>query len=139
MIIRDLRAMTKMTQQQFADYFEIPSYRTIQNWEGGQRKCPPHLEKLIQYKLIKEGFTMKLIEKNEGESKLLVEGCLENIVTWLKNNKDEYEWIRDNEKGEIPEENYTEMPDFSNVETLQELEYELDKINLSWWALRLEL
>lgn len=53
MNIKELRQQTGMTQQQFADYFEIP-FRTIQNWEGGQRKCPEYLEKLIEYKLKKE-------------------------------------------------------------------------------------
>lgn len=130
--------MSGMTQQEFANYFEIPK-RTVENWEGGQRKCPEYLEKLIEYKLIKEGYTLKLVEYNEGEARILTEGSLEDIVQWLKDNPDEYEWINDNEKhdpsfdGEL-----TEMPDLSNIETLRELEYELDKIDLSWWKLAIE-
>lgn len=138
MTIKDLRTMSGMTQQEFANYFEIPK-RTIENWEGGQRKCPEYLEKLIEYKLIKEGYTLKLVEYNEGEARILTEGSLEDIVQWLKDNPDEYEWINDNEKhdpsfdGEL-----TEMPDLSNIETLHELEYELDKIDLWWWKLAIE-
>lgn len=138
MTIKDLRTMSGMTQQEFANYFEIPK-RTIENWEGGQRKCPEYLEKLIEYKLIKEGYALKLVEYNEGESRILTEGSLEDIVKWLKDNPNEYEWINDNEKhdpsfdGEL-----TEMPDLSNIETLRELEYELDKIDLSWWKLAIE-
>ena len=86
-----------MTQQEFANYFEIPK-RTIENWEGGQRKCPEYLKKLIEYKLIKEGYALKLVEYNEGEARILTEGSLEDIVQWLKDNPDEYEWINDNEK-----------------------------------------
>lgn len=138
MTIKDLRTMSGMTQQEFANYFEIPK-RTIENWEGGQRKCPEYLEKLIEYKLIKEGYALKLVEYNEGESRILTEGSLEDIVKWLKDNPDEYEWINDNEKhdpsfdGEL-----TEIPDLSNIETLHELEYELDKIDLWWWKLVIE-
>lgn len=138
MTIKDLRTMSDMTQQEFADYFEIPK-RTIENWEGGQRKCPEYLKKLMEYKLIKEGYTLKLVEYNEGEKRILAEGGLDNIVKWLQDNPDTYEWIRDNEKhdpsfdGEL-----TEMPDLTNIETLHELEYELDKIDLWWWKLAIE-
>lgn len=53
MEIKELRKSSKMTQQAFADYFNIP-LRTIQNWEGGQRKCPEYLIQLMAYKLKKE-------------------------------------------------------------------------------------
>lgn len=130
--------MSGMTQQEFADYFEIPK-RTIENWEGGQRKCPEYLKKLMEYKLIKEGYTLKLVEYNEGKKKILAEGGLDDIVKWLQDNPDTYEWIRDNEKHDPSfDGEFTEMPDLSNIETLRELEYELDKIDLSWWKLAIE-
>lgn len=53
MIFKDIRRQSGMTQQQFADYFEIPK-RTIENWESGVRKCPHYLLSLIVYKLTKE-------------------------------------------------------------------------------------
>jgi DNA-binding transcriptional regulator YiaG len=53
--IKDLREKANMTRQQFCDYFGIP-YRTLQDWELGSRKCPEYVYKLIEYKLIKEGF-----------------------------------------------------------------------------------
>lgn len=52
--IKLLRAQTKMTAKQFAEYFEIP-YRTVQNWEENIRSCPTYLMRLMEYKLIKEG------------------------------------------------------------------------------------
>ena len=55
MTIKKLREAAKMTQKQFADYFFIPK-RTIENWEGGANSCPEYLKRLIEYKLIKEGF-----------------------------------------------------------------------------------
>lgn len=54
MNIRDLRALSGMTQQAFATYFGIPK-RTIENWEGGQRSCPEYLLYLMEYKLVNEG------------------------------------------------------------------------------------
>jgi len=58
MNIKKLRTLTGMTQKKFADYFDIP-LRTLQNWEGGQRKPPDYLIKLLEYKLIKEGKEIK--------------------------------------------------------------------------------
>lgn len=42
-----------MTQAQFSEYFGIPK-RTIENWEGNQRKCPEYVLNLIEYKLRNE-------------------------------------------------------------------------------------
>lgn len=138
MTIKDLRTMSKMTQQEFSKYFEIPK-RTIENWEGGQRKCPKYLKKLIEYKLVKEGYILKLVEYNEDERYILTKGNLEDIVKWLKDNRDEYEWINNNEKNEPSfDGKLTEMPDLSNIETLNDLEYELNKIDLSYWKLKIE-
>ena len=58
MSIKELRTSAKMTQQEFAYYFNIPM-RTIQNWEGGKRNCPKYLAELIEYKLRKEVEHMK--------------------------------------------------------------------------------
>lgn len=57
----ELRQLSKMTRRQFCEYFHIP-YRTIQDWELGNRKCPAYLIELMAYKLSKEGFI------NEGEA-----------------------------------------------------------------------
>ena len=58
--IKKLRQAAGMTQAAFAEYFDIPK-RTIENWEGGQRQCPPYLFALIKYKLEKEGI-IKAVE-----------------------------------------------------------------------------
>lgn len=60
MTIKELRTATGMSQRAFGEYFGI-SYRTIQNWEGGQRNCPTYLLELMKYKLEKED----LIKKTE--------------------------------------------------------------------------
>lgn len=59
--IKSLRTESGMTQKAFAEYFGIP-YRSIQNWEGGQRECPPYLLALMEYKLKNEN----LINKKRG-------------------------------------------------------------------------
>lgn len=56
-----LRAQTKMSMKEFAEYFEIP-YRTVQNWENNTRSCPEYLAQLMEYKLIKEGLIEAKIE-----------------------------------------------------------------------------
>lgn len=54
MTIKELRTLSGMTQQAFAEYFGF-SRRTVQSWEGGKRECPEYLLKLIRYKLEHEG------------------------------------------------------------------------------------
>lgn len=82
---------------------------------------------------------MKLVELNEGARKELVSGELEDLVTWLQGNTDSYTWINGEEEhdpsfdGEL-----TEMPNLSNVETLDDLQAELNKVDLSYWSLIIE-
>ncbi len=48
-ILCKLREDTGMNRRQFSDYFGIP-YRTIQDWELGNRKMPEYLLRLMLYK-----------------------------------------------------------------------------------------
>lgn len=50
----ELRNSTGMNRKQFADYFDIP-YRTVQDWELGNRKMPEYLFRLMEYKICIEG------------------------------------------------------------------------------------
>ena len=54
----ELRTSTGMTRSEFCEYFEIP-YRTLQDWELGNRKMPDYLLRLMAYKAKME----KLVEK----------------------------------------------------------------------------
>lgn len=45
----ELRTNTGMTRREFCEYFEIP-YRTLQDWELGNRKMPDYLLRLMVYK-----------------------------------------------------------------------------------------
>jgi DNA-binding transcriptional regulator YiaG len=48
--IKNVRIKYNLTQQQLSDLTGIP-HRTIQNWEGGQRKCPEYVERLLLFYL----------------------------------------------------------------------------------------
>jgi DNA-binding transcriptional regulator YiaG len=56
MTFKELRELSGMNMTQFAKYFNIP-YRTIQDWEYENRKCPVYVLELMRYKLEKEGKT----------------------------------------------------------------------------------
>lgn len=53
MTFKELRESSGMTRPQFAEYFGLP-YRTIQNWELGERTCPAYLFELMKYKIDNE-------------------------------------------------------------------------------------
>jgi len=46
----EIRNKTGMNRREFAEYFGIP-YRTIQDWELGNRQMPDYLFRLMEYKL----------------------------------------------------------------------------------------
>jgi|SRR5699024_1168160 len=74
---------------------------------------------------------LKLVELREGGEKTeLVEGTLEVVVNYLKENEEIYNWVQD----EDPE---IELPELENIETVRELEAELEKVNLGWWSLEI--
>ena len=51
--VKTLREKYNLSRKQFTEMFDIP-YRTLQDWELGNRKCPEYLLKLIEYKLERE-------------------------------------------------------------------------------------
>lgn len=51
---KELREASGMNKTQFAKYFGIP-FRTVQDWELGNRKCNDYLLGLMEYKLKHEG------------------------------------------------------------------------------------
>ncbi len=46
----EMRAKTGMNRKEFSDYVGIP-YRTVQDWELGNRQMPDYLLRLMAYKL----------------------------------------------------------------------------------------
>ena len=57
----NLRKSTGMNRKEFAAYFCIP-YRTVQDWELGNRKMPEYLFRLMAYKV-----GMERLAKENGE------------------------------------------------------------------------
>lgn len=64
----ELRDSTGMTRREFCEYFEIP-YRTLQDWELGNRKMPEYLLRLMVYKIKMEELAKKkdLSSKDEEQ------------------------------------------------------------------------
>lgn len=56
----NLRKETGMNRKQFCEYFDIP-YRTMTDWELGNRTMPDYLLRLMKYKVEMEN----LLEKEE--------------------------------------------------------------------------
>lgn len=54
MTIEQARNEKNMSRKEVAEWLEIP-YRTLTNWENGERPCPAYIEKLIVEKILKDG------------------------------------------------------------------------------------
>lgn len=72
----ELRDSTGRTRREFCEYFEIP-YRTLQDWEQGNRKMSEYLLRLMAYKVEME----KLVKRKDSNTK--GEG----------DNNEEFEWF----------------------------------------------
>lgn len=48
--LRKIRKEVGMNRKEFAEYFGIP-YRTMQDWELGNRRVPEYLFRLMEYKI----------------------------------------------------------------------------------------
>ena len=64
MTIEDARKSCGMSRKDVAEWLEIP-YRTLTNWENGERPCPPYIEKLIVEKIL-TGKTEKQEDMEKG-------------------------------------------------------------------------
>ena len=52
--IKELRESTGMNRKEFCDYFLIP-YRTVTDWERGNRHAPEYVLRLLEYYIRMEG------------------------------------------------------------------------------------
>ena len=59
-----------MTRTEFCEYFEIP-YRTLQDWELGNRKMPEYLLRLMAYKIKMEELEKKRDSKEKSQEKIV--------------------------------------------------------------------
>lgn len=56
MTIKDIRALTGLSQAAFAEKYHIPK-RTYESWEMGQRTPPEYVVELLEYRIIHEAQT----------------------------------------------------------------------------------
>ena len=56
--VKKLREEAGMSRREFCEFFDIP-YRTLQDWELGNRSLPDYLLRLMSYRLKIEGFINK--------------------------------------------------------------------------------
>lgn len=88
------------------------------------------IEKQLEKYLKEEKTMLKLIVKDHGEEEILKEGTLKEVVKYLKENEELTNWVLDEEPD-------MELPNLERIETTKDLQFELDKIDLSWWTLEI--
>lgn len=71
---------------------------------------------------------LKLVEKDHGKSKELFKGELKEVVEYLQQNKQLYNWIAEEDAS-------AEIPDLKDIRCVEDLNYQLCKVDLSWWSL----
>ena len=64
----ELRKSTGMNRREFCEYFEIP-YRTMTDWELGNRTMPDYLLRLMAYKVEMEKLAEMKGEENDDENR----------------------------------------------------------------------
>lgn len=60
MKLQETREQAGMTRVQLSKWLDIP-YRTLTNWENGERECPAYVERLIIEKIERDW------EKSKGQ------------------------------------------------------------------------
>ncbi len=61
MKITKLRESTGMNRKEFCTYFHIP-YRTVTEWELGNRHAPEYVLRLLEYYIRREGMMSSPVE-----------------------------------------------------------------------------
>ena len=64
--LKRLRESTGMNRKEFCEYFEIP-YMTETDWELGNRRVPPYLLRLMEYKVQMENLAIKAVGNSEED------------------------------------------------------------------------
>jgi hypothetical protein len=83
-----------------------------------------------------------LIETNHGDSKTIATGALADIVKHLQDNPRIYEWVQDEIIGDpamTDDQKAADLEslqiDLAGIDSVDDLQRELDKVDLSWWSL----
>ena len=65
--IKELRESTGMNRKEFCDYFQIP-YRTVTDWERGNRHAPEYVLRLLEYYIRMEGMSKIREDSDRSDS-----------------------------------------------------------------------
>ena len=86
MDLRELRAQLGLTQQGFAERYDIP-FRTVQNWETGLRRPPEYMARLLEYRIRNDLINCKttvLPEYDPRKMDLPTRRDYVGALSWLK-------------------------------------------------------
>ncbi len=90
MDLRELRAQLGLTQQGFAERYDIP-FRTVQNWETGLRRPPEYMMRLLEYRIRHDLINCKtaaLPEYDPHKSDLPKRRDFTGALSWLRAVRD---------------------------------------------------
>lgn len=102
----------------------------LESFETG-RSINEIIVELIGSKYEEDAEMKKLYELKEGKRAFLFKGNLESTIEFLKENEDVYNW-------QLDKDTKAEQPDLDEIYDWSDLEYELDRMSLGWWDLKLE-
>lgn len=90
MNIREMRTNLGDTQSEFATRYHIP-FRTVQNWETGQRKPPEYIMKLLESRIREDLVNRKTVALPKFDSRkidLPKRSDYVGAISWLKAVRD---------------------------------------------------
>lgn len=90
MNIREMRTKLGDTQSEFATRYHIP-FRTVQNWETGQRKPPEYIMKLLESRIREDLVNRKTVALPKFDSRkinLPKRSDYVGAISWLKAVRD---------------------------------------------------
>ena len=66
MTVKQVRALTKLSQAKFASKYHIP-LATLENWERGTRTAPPYVIELLYFRVVCDVRREEYIREKYGE------------------------------------------------------------------------
>lgn len=100
MTIREIRALTGLSQPKFCQKYHIP-LNTFTRWEQGKREPPDYVVELLEFR-VREDMVGKSMIVYKTKMEKIPENCKECTCYWcrlpLKNNKYEPELKKQYEK-----------------------------------------
>lgn len=93
MTIKEIRALTGLTQKQFAEKYHI-TFSSIRNWESGHRTCPDYVAELLEFKVKKDKEENSMKSKEEILKDLYATLAELQGTSWNEENKDLEKYLR---------------------------------------------